>query len=80
MEDQQSEEGKPVVNDTLELTDEEVLEHARSGLEEHLALKADGYKCSTEGVLDVLLGVAVTQDTLESVWLIPLTLRPFVGS
>jgi putative transposase len=56
-----------MANDTLELTDEEVLDHARSGLEEHLALRADGYKCSTEGVLDVLLGVAVTQDTLESV-------------
>jgi hypothetical protein len=56
-----------MVNDTLELTDEEVLEHACSGLEEHLALEADGYKCSTEGVLDVLLGVAVTQGTLESV-------------
>jgi hypothetical protein len=37
LEDQQSEEGKPMVNDTLELTDEEVLDHARSGLEEHLA-------------------------------------------
>lgn len=56
-----------MVNDTLELTDEEVLDHARSGLEEHLALEADGYKCSTKGILDVLLGVAVTQDTLESV-------------
>jgi putative transposase len=56
-----------MVDDTLELTDEEVLEYARSGLEEHLALVADGYKCSTEGVLDVLLGVAVTQGTLESV-------------
>jgi putative transposase len=67
LQDQQSEEDKPIVNDTLELTDEEVLEHARSGLEEHLALKAAGYKCSTEGILDVLLGVAATQDTLESV-------------
>jgi putative transposase len=56
-----------MVNDTLELTDEEVLEHARSGLEEHLALEADGYKCSTEGMLDVLLGVAVNRGTLESV-------------
>jgi hypothetical protein len=56
-----------MVNDTLELTDEEVLKYARSGLEEHLALEADGYRCSTEGVLDVLLGVAVTQGTLESV-------------
>jgi putative transposase len=67
LQDRQSEEGKPVVDDTLELTDEEVLEHARSRLQEQLALKADGYKCSTEGMLDVLLGVAVTQDTLESV-------------
>jgi hypothetical protein len=56
-----------MVNDTLELTDEEVLEYARSGLREHLALEADGYKCSTEGMLDVLLGVAVNQGTLESV-------------
>jgi putative transposase len=67
LEEQQSKEGKPMVNDTLELTDEEVLDYARSGLEEHLALEADGYKCSTKGILDVLLGVAVTQDTLESV-------------
>ena len=55
-----------MTNDMPELTDREVLDHARTGLEEHLELQADGYKCSTEGLLDILLGVAVTQDTLES--------------
>jgi hypothetical protein len=55
---EQSKEGKPMANDTLELTDQEVLEYARTGLENHLPLEADGYKCSTEDVWNVLLGVA----------------------
>lgn len=54
-------------NDTLKLTDEQVLEHARAGLKEHLALTAEGYKCSTKNLLDVLLGVGVTGGTIEAV-------------
>jgi hypothetical protein len=56
-----------MTNDTLKLTDRKVLEHARTGLENHLTLEADGYKCSTEDLWNVLLGVAASRDTLESV-------------
>ena len=48
-----------MTNHTLKLTDREVLEFARTGLERHLHLKAKGYKCSTEDLLNVLLGVGV---------------------
>ncbi len=56
-----------MTNHTLKLTDREVLEFARTGLERHLPLKAKGYKCSTEDLLNVLLGVGVNDDTVESV-------------
>ena len=56
-----------MANDTLKLTDREVLEYARDSLEEHLPLQAEGYQCSTTDLLDVLLGVAVSRDTIESV-------------
>jgi putative transposase len=56
-----------MTNDTLKLTDKEVLDYARIGLQEHLPLVAEGYQCSTADLLDALLGVAVGQDTLESV-------------
>ena len=59
--------GKPMNNHTLKLTDREVLEFARIGLERHLPLKAEGYKCSTDDLLNALLGVCVSGDTLESV-------------
>lgn len=32
----------------------------------HLKLKADGYVCSTDQIFDILLGVAASRDTLES--------------
>ena len=56
-----------MTNDTLKLTDQQVLEHARAGLEEHLALTAEGYKCSTGDLLDVLLGVGVKGGTIEAI-------------
>ena len=56
-----------MANDTLKLTDREVLEYARDSLQEHLPLQAEGYQCSTTDLLDVLLGVAVSRDTIESV-------------
>jgi putative transposase len=55
------------MDDTLKLTDQEVLEYACTGLQEHLPLEAAGYKCSTEDLLNVLLGVGVSCDTIESV-------------
>lgn len=55
------------MNDTLILTDKKVLEQSRMMLDKDLELKADGYKCSTEDLLNVLLGVASDQGTVESV-------------
>ena len=54
-------------DDTLKLTDQQVLEHARKGLEEHLPLQAEGYICSAQDLWNVLLGVAVKEGTIESV-------------
>ena len=54
-------------NDTLQLTDRKVLNYAEDVLESHLPLEADGYCCTTADLLDVLLGVAVNQGTVESV-------------
>ena len=56
-----------MADDTLRLTDQEVLEYARTGLQNHLPLEAAGYKCSTQDLWNVLLGVAVNRDTIESV-------------
>ena len=55
------------MNDTLVLTDKKVLEQSRNMLKNDLTLNADGYKCCTEDLLNVLLGVASDQGTLESV-------------
>ena len=54
-------------HDTLRLTDQQVLLHARSRLQAHLPLRADGYRCTTHDLLQVLLGVAVNQGTLEAI-------------
>jgi putative transposase len=56
-----------MADDTLKLTDEKVLSHAHRLLEEHLPLEADGYACTTDDLLNVLLGVAANQGTIESV-------------
>jgi putative transposase len=53
--------------DTLELTDQEVLLHAQESLKEYLPLEAEGYKCMTDDLLRVLMGVAVNRGTVESV-------------
>jgi putative transposase len=50
-----------------ELSAQEVLQHAQDLLEEKLPLKADGYKCTTDDLFKVLLGVAATKSTLEAV-------------
>jgi putative transposase len=54
-------------NDNLVLTDRKVLTEARSRLEEHMALSADGYECTTEDLYQVLLGASVQRTTIESV-------------
>ena len=56
-----------MLNDNLKLTDKKVLHYARQGLKAHLPLHAEGYKVTTDDLLNVLLGVAVSQGTLEAV-------------
>jgi hypothetical protein len=52
---------------TPELSAPEVLQHTQELLEEKLALHAEGYKCTTDDLYKVLVGVAATQSTLEAV-------------
>jgi len=52
---------------TPELTAQEVLRHAQELLEEKLPLHAEGYKCTTDALVKVLVGVAATKSTLEAV-------------
>lgn len=52
---------------TPELSAQEVLQHTQELLEEKLSLKADGYKCTTDDLFKVLVGVAATRSTLEAV-------------
>src|SRR5499426_3567917 len=52
---------------TTELSAQEVLQHTQSLLEEKLLLKAEGYKCTTDDLIKVLLGVAATKSTVEAV-------------
>jgi putative transposase len=55
------------MNDTLTLTDEKVLEAAQATLGDCLDLHAEGYKCSTADLLNVLLAVAADRGTIQSV-------------
>src|SRR5260370_28385830 len=64
---QQSSEDKRRANHTPTLSDHDVMMHAREGLSKHLPLAAAGYKCTTDDLLNVLLGVAANQSTIESV-------------
>lgn len=50
-----------------ELTEQEVLHHAQDLLEEKLPLHAEGYKCTTDDLFKVLLGVAASKGTIEAV-------------
>lgn len=54
-------------HDTPKLTEKDVLIHTQQRLEQNLKLKADGYMCTTEQLFHILLGVAATKNTLESV-------------
>lgn len=55
-----------MTQDTRELTAPEVLQHAVSTLQEYLPLHADGSKCTTEDLFNILLGVAANKGTIES--------------
>jgi len=52
---------------TPELSAQEVLRHTQELLEEKLPLHAEGYKCTTDDLFKVLVGVAATKGTLEAV-------------
>lgn len=54
------------MNDTPRLTADQVLEHARHGLQAHLPLQAEGYKCTADDLLNVLLMAAAQRCTIES--------------
>jgi hypothetical protein len=56
-----------MTQDTAELSAPEVLHHAVSTLQEHLPLHADGYKCTTADLFNILVGVAANKGTIESV-------------
>ena len=49
------------------LSDHDVLRHARQALGQHLPLAAAGYTCTTDDLLNMLLGVAANRGTVESV-------------
>lgn len=51
----------------LKLTDEATRKEANQRPQKHLKLQADGYDCTTEMVLDVLIRAAVTRQTIETV-------------
>ena len=56
-----------MIDHTPKLTDHDVLLHARTRLQAHLPLHADGSVCTTTDLLHVLLGVAVNRGTLEAI-------------
>lgn len=56
-----------MLDDTLKLTDQKVLTHAYALLHDHLPLEAEGYVCTTDDLLNILLGVAANQGTIEAV-------------
>ena len=52
---------------TPKLTDQDVLQRARSRLAAHLPLQAEGYVCTTADLLNVLLGTAANRGTIEAI-------------
>ncbi len=56
-----------MTNNTPKLSDQQTLNHARTTLETHLPLEANGYKCTSETLYDVLLAVTVTGQTVTAV-------------
>lgn len=55
-----------MLNHNPKLTDREVLDHAREGLKPYLPLQAEGYKCSTDDLYNLLLGAAANCTTMEA--------------
>jgi putative transposase len=55
------------MNNTLKLTDDQVLARAHDLLQAHLPLMAEGSCCTTDDLLNVLLGIAVNRGTVEAV-------------
>ena len=53
------------MNDTPRLTANQVLEHARQGLQAHLPLQAEGYKCTANDLLNILLMAAAQHGSIE---------------
>jgi hypothetical protein len=64
---QQSKENKPISQDTLKITDHQVLDQVRETLKEHLSLEAEGYVCTTDDLYNVLLSIAANRGTLEAI-------------
>jgi len=56
----------PHQDNTPKLTDQEVVRHTQDLVEEKLPLHAEGYKCTTDDLFKVLLGVAATKGTREA--------------
>ena len=54
------------VGSTPKLTADQVLDYARQGIEHHLPVQAEGYKCTTDDLLNILLTAAARQCTIES--------------
>lgn len=51
---------------TPKLTDTQTLDRARTLLEDHLTLEADGYHCQREHLFDSLLGACASGQTIEA--------------
>jgi len=58
---------KPVTDHTPKLTAQDVLQQAQERLQQHLHLNADGYVCTRQHLLHILLGIAASRQTLEAV-------------
>ncbi len=58
---------KSCLKNSTSLSETAVLETARSRIGQFLPLKAEGYACTTEQLLDVLLAVSAQKDTIEQV-------------
>jgi len=54
------------MDDTPKLTANQVLEYARQGLQAHLPLRAEGYKCTANDLLNILLAAATQRCSIES--------------
>lgn len=56
-----------IQNNTLTLTDEATLAYAHERLKQNLDVKADGYICTTDDLVHVLLAMSVNKSTLQAV-------------